>query len=142
MQLKSTGLVVCGVLLITSGFWMAGQANAAPAKAPKFKLTAASKGKTYTINKGDTFTVTLDSNPTTGYQLHMVLDGSEPFSLVSKTYKSDPNPDGAVGVGGNYTFTFKANKAGEGEVIFVNFQKFNLDTLKSSTPWNASITVK
>lgn len=142
MQLKSTGLVVCGVLLITSGFWMASTTQAASAKAPKFKLTQASSGKSYTINKGDTFTVTLASNPTTGYQLHMIVDGSEPYSLVSKSYKSDPNPGGMTGVGGSSTYTFKGTKSGTGEVIFVNIRKFDLDTLKEAVPWSVKVTVK
>ncbi len=142
MQLKSTSFVICGALLITSGFWMAGQAHADPANAPKLALTSASKGKSYTVKKGDTFTVTLGSNPSTGYGLNMLLDGSEPYSLVKKSYKSNPNPNGAVGVGGASTYTFRADKAGESRIIFINIQRFNLETLKTSEPWSVSITIK
>jgi len=138
---RSLTLALSAVCLIGAGSWLAGQAQAAPQKSPALKLTSASKGKEYSVKKGDTFSVTLPSNPSTGYQLCMISTGAEPWSVVGRSFKSDakePTP----GAGGQETITFKASKAGEGQVIFVNIRTFDLETLKEANPWSVNVTVK
>lgn len=92
---------------------------------------------------GKTFTVTIDENPTTGYQLAFLSTGNEPWRLVSKSFKKNPSKDEMVGVGGKATFTFKATKKGEGTLVFVNLQMFNAEeSIKSGTVTTYRIKVK
>ncbi len=141
MTSRSLACTLSALCCLAGGTWLAAQAQAAPAKAVALKLTAASNGKNYTIKKGDTFSVTLPSNPSTGYAQCMIVAGSEPWSVVGRSFKSDAQKD-IVGTGGLETITFKAGKAGTGQVTFVNIQTFNLETLKSAEPWSVGITVK
>lgn len=129
------------VCLIAGGSYLASQAQAAPQKSPALKLTSASKGKEYTVKKGDTFTVTLPSNPSTGYAQCMIVSGGEPWTVVGRSFKSDAKGS-EVGAGGQETVTFKATKTGSGQVIFVNIRTFDLSTLKEADPWSVSVKVK
>lgn len=141
MTSRSLAFTLSALCCISAGSWLASQAQAAPAKAAALKLTSASNGKSYTIKKGDTFTVTLPSNPSTGYAQCMIVSGSEPWTVVGRSFKSDAQKD-IVGAGGQETITFKAGKAGSGKVIFVNIRAFDLETLKTAEPWSVGITVK
>lgn len=141
MTSRSLAYSLSAICCLAGGTWLVSQAQAAPAKAPALKLTAASKGKDYTIKKGETFTVTLPSNPSTGYSQCMIVTGSEPWTLVGRSFKSEAKGN-EVGAGGLETITFKAGKAGSGRVTFVNIQSFNLETLKTAEPWSVDITVK
>lgn len=92
---------------------------------------------------GKTFSVTVNENPTTGYQIALLSTGTEPWKLVSRKYKQDPAKSGAVGVGGKTTFTFKATKKGNGVVAFVAVRMFDLaDTLKDAAPIVYNVKVK
>ncbi|MBS1174392.1 MAG: putative chagasin family peptidase inhibitor [Burkholderiaceae bacterium] len=69
------------------------------------------------LKVGDTFSIQLRSNPTTGYRWQLV----EPFDKtlldkVSNHYQADANPNHMVGVGGTETWTFKALKSGHTEI--------------------------
>ena len=69
-----------------------------------------------------TVTVTLESNPTTGYSWQAAQ--TEELFKVDKSYTEKEHPEGMVGVGGNETFTFTPLKAGKTEV-----------TLTYARPW-------
>jgi inhibitor of cysteine peptidase len=63
---------------------------------------------------GDTFSIQVRSNPTTGYRWQL----AEPFDKarlekISNTYQADANPNRLVGVGGTEIWTFKALKSGD-----------------------------
>jgi inhibitor of cysteine peptidase len=102
-----------------------------------------SASKEISTKVGKTFSVTLDENPSTGYQLAMLSTGGEPWKLVSRKYVQKKSEPGMTGVGGKTTFTFRATKKGAGVLAFVNVQMFSLEsTLKESTPVSYSVTVK
>jgi len=56
------------------------------------------------------FSISLDSNPTTGYSWQAAFDDSF-LKLVDHSF--DPDPSGAIGAGGKERFTFLPIRAGE-----------------------------
>lgn len=69
-----------------------------------------------------TVTITLASNPTTGYSWQ--ASQTEELFKIDSSYSEKEHPEGMVGVGGNETFTFTPLKAGKTEV-----------TLTYARPW-------
>jgi len=69
------------------------------------------KDKTITVKKGDTFTITVDSNPTTGYEWQVVTtpDGKA-VKLEKSTYEAPAKQ--IPGAGGKQVWTFKAVSPG------------------------------
>jgi inhibitor of cysteine peptidase len=79
-------------------------------------LTKQDKDKVQNVTVGESFVITLDENPTTGY-VWAVEGQPELLVLQSSDYVSDvhPNQSGApmiVGAGGKRSFTFMAQKSG------------------------------
>lgn len=70
--------------------------------------TASDSGKTIMVKAGDTFTVKLDENPTTGYSWNLTADSG----LQVKGDQYAPNSTSLMGSGGYHTWTIKAIKAG------------------------------
>jgi inhibitor of cysteine peptidase len=91
-------------------------------------LTMADNGKSISLSSGDTFTVTLDSNPTTGYSWSVTDDaggivqqqGTSAYTAASKTP--------IAGGGGTETLTFKAVNSGAGTL-----------TLGYARPWEKGV---
>jgi len=80
-------------------------------------LTEADNGKQITLRAGDTLTVTLESNPTTGYSWQVMdLDQTVLVQDGQPEYKQAPSSEGLVGAGGTETFHFKAVGPGEGSL--------------------------
>jgi inhibitor of cysteine peptidase len=76
-------------------------------------LTDADNGKQITLQPGDTLTVTLESNPTTGYGWQvMELDQTVLVQDGDPEYKASSGSGGSVGAGGTETFRFKAVHSG------------------------------
>jgi inhibitor of cysteine peptidase len=79
-------------------------------------FTASDDGSAVSVRVGETFTVVLEGNPTTGYSWQVgavdqaVLTSGEPGYVA----ESD-----LIGAGGTYTFTFTAVAAGETQVRLV-----------------------
>lgn len=74
---------------------------------------------------GETFTVALDANPSTGYG--WALDGKEDATVVKKLsdeYVSRPHPQGMVGVGGTERWKFQAVKPGKTVLYFTYRRPF------------------
>jgi inhibitor of cysteine peptidase len=68
-----------------------------------------------TINVGDTFAITLDTNPSTGYAWSWSESNATPVGLVSDTQSSTST---LIGAGGIETFTFKALAEGSTDLVF------------------------
>ncbi len=64
---------------------------------------------------GETFTLTLKGNPTTGYTWEASEVPSEVL-LTEKHYEQDKTDPAMVGVGGAFHFHFKAVKKGEANI--------------------------
>ena len=72
-------------------------------------LTDTDNGKQVTVNTGDTLTLTLTSNPTTGYSWQvMEIDNTVLIQSGNPEYKQSSGSEGLVGAGGTQTFRFQA----------------------------------
>lgn len=67
-------------------------------------------GKTITVSKGDTFTVRLDENPSTGYSWN--LSAGNGLQVVSDRYIPNTTSPMIVGSGGVHEWTIKATGNG------------------------------
>lgn len=80
------------------------------------------------IKKGETFELTLDSNPSTGYAWEIVNElDTEVLEEVSNVYASAENKQDPplVGQGGKEVWTFKGIKEGELTFKMIYCQAFN-----------------
>ncbi len=90
-------------------------------------LSDADNGKQITVQPGDIVTLTLVSNPTTGYSWQvMEVDATVLVQDGEPEYQQSPGSEGLVGAGGTETFRFKA--IGKGET------KLNLGYMR---PWES-----
>ena len=72
---------------------------------------------TATVQKGETFKIELDANPTTGYLWDVRLKAGK-ASLLSQGYTADaPAGSVVIGGGGVESFVFKAEEAGTVELV-------------------------
>ena len=78
------------------------------------QITDADNGRQFTVKPGDVVTVTLVSNPTTGYSWQvMQIDNAVLVQDGEPEYKQSPGAEGLVGAGGTETFRFKVVGTGE-----------------------------
>ena len=72
-----------------------------------------------TSAQGQNFTITLRSNPSTGYHWEPQFD-STALTLTNSVFVSDPNPNKLVGVPGSQVFTFQGLAKGTTTITFNN----------------------
>jgi len=97
------------------------------------QVNDADNGSTVELKTGDTLIITLEGNPTTGYQWELVpsQDGGmqlqgEPEYVAAKTK--------LVGSGGVYHFTFRAENKGSTRIVLKYYRSFEpADTPPIST---------
>ena len=78
------------------------------------QITDADNGKQISLKSGDLMTVTLVSNPTTGYSWQvMEIDNAILVQDGDPEYKQSPGSEGSVGAGGTETFHFKVVGSGK-----------------------------
>jgi inhibitor of cysteine peptidase len=100
-----------------------------PAGKQTTELTQADNGKTVNLAVGKSVVIRLPGNPTTGYSWRTAkVTGQSVAAVGEPKYQADAHAPGIVGVGGTYTFTFKAAKQGKAEV--------NLEYVR---PWEKGI---
>lgn len=88
-----------------------------PGQTDPIALTAEDAGKTIELKKGDSIQVSLEGNPTTGYNWYMVTQ--EPSILEQSgepAYKADTDKLGSPGM---ITLNFKAVASGKGALQLV-----------------------
>ena len=83
--------------------------------APSVVKEYTSSNQPIEVKIGEQFTITLDSNPTTGYKWEASFDQSS-LKLVKREYKQDASKPGMVGVGGKEHFIFEGIKAGDAQI--------------------------
>jgi inhibitor of cysteine peptidase len=76
--------------------------------------TGGDSGKTITVGNGETFTVKLDENPTTGYSWNMTVGSG--LEIVSDRYVPSTTSPNIVGSGGYHEWTIKAVSSGTHEI--------------------------
>lgn len=77
-------------------------------------ITQADNEKTIEMRTGDSLTIQLPENPTTGYRWS--LDQHDPSTLAQVSEPSFAASGTAVGSGGGKTFKFAAKAAGDSQV--------------------------
>lgn len=102
-------------------------------------LTQTDAGKTIAVKAGDTFTVVLDGNPTTGYTWEVAPDSAAPVELQGEpAFKAESS---AVGAGGQMTLTFKATAPGQGLLRLLYHQPWDQSAPPAET-FEVSVTVQ
>lgn len=87
-------------------------------------LTMDHNGSTISISVFDTFTVSLDSNGTTGYTWKIAEMDQAILEKTGEKYVADLVAPGTVGSGGTQIFTFKALAAGKTRLRLVYLRPF------------------
>jgi predicted secreted protein len=65
-----------------------------------------------TVKTGQLLSITLSENQTTPYRWEYIISDSALIESDGDIYRSDPNPLGMTGVGGEHTFYFRALQPG------------------------------
>jgi inhibitor of cysteine peptidase len=89
-----------------------------------FRMLAADSTNEVKLAVGQTYSIDLDSNPTTGYSWALASPTNGVFMLVTNTYEPRKTAAGVVGSGGVEHWTFKAVGKGRAEL-----------TLEYMRPW-------
>jgi len=95
-------LVVLGTLLV---------AGCAPGGTKEYN----SPSQPIEAKVGESFMITLESNPTTGYKWEASFDQNL-LKLVKSEYKRDESKAGLVGAGGKEYFIFQGVKSGDAQI--------------------------
>ena len=95
------------------------------------KVTEENNGSTVDLDIGDRLEITLESNPTTGYQWETIGDIS---SYLHQLGEPVYEPSGErIGSGGKTIFTFEAIGAGQTRLELVYRQSFDKETPPTKT---------
>lgn len=97
-------------------------------------------GKAYTVGVGETFNLSLDSNPTTGYTWTLSDAWDKTIlTLAGEDYHSQAN-ENVVGQGGQEIFRFKALKSGKTEINLIYSRPW--ESVQPLKKFTAQIEVK
>ena len=118
-----------GTYLVEMGNFRFGSDDAVDSKT--FAIEVKASGDTKVLANGESASVKIPANYTTPFQWK-VISAPEGMTVTSK-YKSNPNPNGMMGVGGNVTFTITPETCPPGTytIELGNFSLFGDDQ-----PWN------
>ncbi len=83
-------------------------------------ITEADRGRTINARCGDTITVRLEENATTGHKWQ--LENLDPSILALQGARFSPPCTAAAGAAGTHTFTFQANSPGSVTLEFKYLQ--------------------
>jgi len=93
-----------------------------------------------TAKAGDTFTIQLESNPTTGYSWVAAIGDETILELTNSEYLEKPVDTAIVGSGGVDSLTFKALKAGAATITLTYERSWEKDSPAETIVY--SVTVK
>jgi inhibitor of cysteine peptidase len=100
-------------------------------------VTNVTPGEPVTVAQGQSFTITLRSNPSTGYRWEPQYDRAA-LSLIDSVFISDPNPHNLVGVPGSQVFTFQGLAKGTTAITFNNVSPSQIVT--EQTTYTVTVT--
>ena len=83
------------------------------------KLSEKDNGKAITVKKGAVIYITLDSNPTTGYEWSIKEMPENILQGGTEEYIQDKLEKGTVGTGGKEIFKFTAQEKGSGTLTLI-----------------------
>lgn len=97
-------------------------------------LTEANSGQTIQLQKDGSLSITLISNPTTGFQWTVdQIDASLLKQQGDPEYVSDCPPSGITGCGGHQTFHFTAMAAGQSQLRLIYHRTFEANVPPEQT---------
>ena len=101
----------------------------APDVATSIMLTLDDSGKTVDLVVGETVTLTLQGNPTTGYEWTVKkFDNAGVLrTLLDGVYTANADEPGLVGMGGTYVWSYKAIEPGEAHVDMIYARPWETD---------------
>ena len=140
---RSGGVLVFVMLVALVTMVATGCGDPADAAGGPLKLGEADNGKSYTVEAGETVEVVLPGNPNTGYEwtADLTKEAAEILEQAGEpAYVQDPVEDNVVGVGGQFTFTFKAKAAGEATLKLVYSRSW--EDVEPLETFEAQITVE
>ena len=115
---------------------------AAPAAAKEVRLNDGDNGKTVKVAVDGTVTLTLESNPTTGFSWTGVDKVDKAIlKLERNDYKQNASPAGMVGVGGRDTIVYRALKKGKAKIDLTYMQPWEPDS-KFNTNYSVTVEVE
>lgn len=92
----------------------------------KVRITEKDNAQTFTLQPGDTLSLSIEGNPTTGYNWEIEeVDTSILAPIGDPQYKSSSS---LIGTGGTYTFTFEAKAIGTTNLKLKYYRSFEKDT--------------
>ena len=119
----------------------ADEAKSAPAASKDVRLNDGDNGKTVQVGVGGTVTLTLESNPTTGFSWNKLEDVDKSILKLEKNdYKQKSSPAGMVGVGGRDTIVYRALKAGKAKIDLIYMQPWEPDS-QFNTKYTVTVEV-
>ncbi len=145
----SKSLVIWSTLIVLiaalMGLALAGCGSGSDKGSAALTLTEDDNGDSYTVKVGDTITVNLEGNPTTGYTWEsdmaegegtlLVLLGGEPLYTQTETASE------VVGGGGTFTFNFQAVDAGQVELKLKYWRPFEAQAQPLET-FSVNLTIE
>lgn len=102
-------------------------------------LSTKDTGSTQSMQVGQQLRVSLDANPTTGYQ--WAVDGVLPAPLAQSGHPTYKRASGAIGSGGTEVWTFAARAAGSGTLKLKYWRSFEATTPPVQT-FDVTVDVK
>ncbi len=134
--MKAKLALACLMPIILSGLLAC-----SPGAPKELSIDIASAGKEVTLAAGGTVTVTLDSNPTTGYSWNENADISDKAVAQQTGHRYQPPSTSALGAGGKEIWTFKAVKTGTSTITMAYSRPFEKGVAPVKT-FSLSLAVK
>lgn len=101
-------------------------ATCAPAK--EIKIGAAEDGKKVEVQQGKLLTITLDSNPSTGYTWEVTQSGDPLLKQKGEAlFTQSAGSEKVVGAGGTQTFRFETTGTGETTLKLIYHRSWEKD---------------
>jgi predicted secreted protein/putative hemolysin len=106
-------------------------------------LTESDNDKPVTLKVGDTLTVQLNSNPSTGYSWKVISDNADILEQVGEPQFSLGDKTPVPGAGGTETFTFLAKAKGTTTLTLLYSRPWETNTTPTpQNTWTAQVTVE
>lgn len=91
------------------------------------------------VSVGDTFTIALEENPSTGYEWAADISDKNIVSLESEVYEPKSVDPGIVGAGGVKALTFKGLEKGGAVITLVYERSFEKDSAIETLVYNVTV---
>lgn len=90
------------------------------------------------IKRGETVQITLPENPSTGYQWQVLQ--TLKLLTVEESYQQQEAEEGMVGVGGEKTFRFKAQRSGQELIELVHIRPWE-SSKQAEQQWQCKVQI-